>query len=127
MQQRGSATVAVAIFGGDPVVGKALEEALTYAGYDTRFLEGAPTDGLAESLEGVRVVLFAPRIGAARKEALLSAMRCMAATDALPVLELSTTLDEVRNHPEGVGLVEWPCSMEELARRIEATLIDEAD
>jgi hypothetical protein len=127
VQRRSSATVAVAIFGGDLVIGRTLEQALTYAGYDARFLEGAPTDGLAESLGGVRLVLFTPRIGAARREALLSAMRSVATTDALPVLELTTTLDEVRADPEGVGLVEWPCSMEALARRIEATLIDEAD
>ena len=127
VQGRGSATVGVAIFGGDRVVSRALEQALTYAGYDARFLEGAPTDELAESLGGVRLVLFAPRIGAARREALLSAMRSVAATDKLPVLELFTTLEEVSADPEGVSLIEWPCSTEELARCIEATLINEAD
>lgn len=54
-------------------------------------------------------------------------MRSVAATDALPVLELFTTLDEMRTDPKGVGQMEWPCSTEELARRIEATLINEAD
>lgn len=126
MQRRNSATVAVAIFGGNLMIGRALEQALTYAGYDARFLEGAPTDGLAESLGGVRLVLFAPRIGAKRREALLSAMRSVAATRELPVLELAT-LEEVSADPEGVSLIEWPCSTEELARCIEATLINEAD
>jgi hypothetical protein len=62
-------------------------------------------------------------MGIERRKAFLSNMRSSAAMTGLPVLELATVLDEVRAEQEGVGLVAWPCSTEELVHRIEAALL----
>jgi hypothetical protein len=128
LQQPEPNSVAMAIFGGDLLVGRSLERGLAVAGYDARFLGGVLTDGLTDSLREIRLVLLAPRIDARRREALLSFMSGAAATARLPVLELVTTSDKVRaEQEEGVGFVMWPCPIEELARRIEVALIGSAD
>jgi hypothetical protein len=110
------------------LVGRSLEVALQGVGYDARFLNGSFTGEPAELLEEVRLVIFAPRMNTERRKAFLNDMRSIHATAGLPVLELATTLDEVRAEQDGVGLVAWPCPTEELTRRIEATLrLNEAD
>jgi hypothetical protein len=60
------------------------------------------------------------------RKAFLSSMRSSAATAWLPVLELATVRDEARSEQEGVGLVTWPCFLEELKREIEAALLNGA-
>jgi DNA-binding response OmpR family regulator len=119
--QRESSLIKIAILGGDLLVSRSLEVALRGAGYDARYLNGTFTDEPAELLEEVRLVIFAPRMGTEHRKAFLSNMR-NSATVGLPVLELATVLDEVRAEQEGVSLVAWPCSTEELVRRIEAAL-----
>jgi DNA-binding response OmpR family regulator len=119
--QRESSLIKIAILGGDLLVSRSLEVALRGAGYDARYLNGTFTDEPAELLEEVRLVIFAPRMGTEHRKAFLSNMR-NSATVGLPVLELATVLDEVRAEQEGVGFVAWPCSIEELTRRIEAAL-----
>jgi DNA-binding response OmpR family regulator len=123
MTPRGkSDPIKIAIVGGDLLVGRSLEVALQGVGYDARFLNGSFTGEPVELLEEeVRLVIFAPRMGTEHRKAFLSNMR-NSATVGLPVLELATVLDEVRAEQEGVGFVAWPCSIEELTRRIEAAL-----
>ena len=126
MPQREAAPIKIVILGGDVLVSRSLEVALQGAGYDACYLNGSftgepPTEPLDEEL---RLVIFAPRMGAERRKAFLSNMRSSAATAGLPVLELATVLDEVRAEQEGVGLVAWPCPTEELVRRIEAALLE---
>jgi hypothetical protein len=123
MSQREAGSVNIAILGGDLLVGRALEVALQGVGYDTRYLNGTFTDEPAELPEDVKLVIFAPRMNTERRKAFLSNMRNSAAMSGLPVLELATVLKEVRAEQEGVGLVAWPCSTEELVRRIEAALL----
>jgi hypothetical protein len=129
MPTRDPAPNKIAILGGDLLVGRSLEVALQGVGYEARFLNGSFTGEPAELLdEEVRLVIFAPRMNTERRKAFLNGMRSIHATAGLPVLELATTLDEVRAEQDGVGLVAWPCPIEELTRRLEATLrLNEAD
>ena len=116
------------IFGGDRLVSRSLEWSLTNAGCDACFRYEPPgPDGLVGSLAGVRLVLFAPRIGPKRREALLDGLRSVPVTARLPVLELAPLLDENRPVREGVRLVAWPCSTDELLRHIAAALTDTDD
>jgi hypothetical protein len=128
MPQRKPGPIRIAILGGDLLVGRSLEAALRGIGYDVRFLNGAfldgsATDQTARLLVEVELIVFTPRMRAGRRRAFLDLLRETPATAAVPVLELATTLDEVRAEQAGVGLVAWPCPTEELARRIEAVLL----
>jgi hypothetical protein len=114
--------IKIAILGGDVLVSRSLEIALQGAGYDACYLNGSLTDHPAELPEGVRLVIFAPRMSAERRKAFLSRIRSLAT--GVPALELATVLAEARAEQEGVGLVAWPCSTEELTRRIEAALLN---
>ena len=112
----------IAIFGGDPLVGGALELALRDAGYGARFLDPTLADEPAELLNGDRLVLLGPRLGAEAKQALLSAMRSMPGKAEVPVLELVAASDGPAQGP--VIRVAWPCRMEDLLRKIEDALPD---
>jgi len=109
------------------LVSRSLEISLQGAGYDARYLNGSFTGEPAELPEDTRLIIFAPRMSAERREAFLSKIRGSAETAGLPILELSTVLDEARAEQEGVELVAWPCSAEELVRRIEAALYEGED
>src|SRR5215212_3200744 len=124
MPTRDPASNKIAILGGDLLVSRSIEVALQGVGYDARYLNGSFTDEPAELPEEVKLVIFPPRMGTERRKAFLSNIRSSAATAGLPALELATVLDEVRAEQEGVGLVAWPCSTEELVRRIEAALLE---
>jgi DNA-binding response OmpR family regulator len=116
--------VKIAIVGGDPLVGRSLVVVLQGFGYAARYLNGNFAYEPAELPEEVKLVILAPRMKTERRKAFLSNMRSSATMAGLPVLELATVLDEVRAEQEGVGLVAWPCSTEELVRRIEADLLE---
>jgi DNA-binding response OmpR family regulator len=122
--QRESSPIKIAILGGDLLVSRSLEVALQGAGYDACYLNGSFTGEQAELPEGVRLVIFAPRMGGERRKAFLSNIRSSAATAGLPVLELATVLEQARAEQEGVDFVAWPCPTEELVRRIEAALLE---
>ena len=118
---------------GDPVVGRALVLLLRGSHYDARFL---PASSLIEPglLEGVRLVLLTPtwEFNGARRESLLASLRASSGVAEAPVLELSSSYSERRNGDgeAGVGsehIVPWPCSPEELERRVEAALLAGAD
>ena len=46
----------IAIVGGDPLVGRALELSLQSAGYSARFLDGSSVNGAYDPLEGLGLV-----------------------------------------------------------------------
>ena len=112
---------------GDPVVGRALTLLLRSCLYEARFL---PVSSLSEpgALEGVRLLLLTPTwdVDAERRAALLAALRCASAAAGAPILELTSSTGEARNgvaplRPEHTA--PWPCSTEELERRIQAALL----
>jgi hypothetical protein len=110
--------VTVVILGGSPVVGKALESLLRSADYGVRFF----SEHLAESADppvDARVALVMPSLSIERSEALITRVRSASATADLPIIELSTS----PNGQNGQRIhVPWPCSVEVLKQRIEASL-----
>ena len=135
MLQRESGSIKIAIFGGDLLVGRSLEAALRGVGYDARFvnssiLSGASlTDEPAERFDGVGLVVFTPRMSTERRKALLSNLRGAPPTAEVLVLELVTGSDDASEYgrEELVRLVSWPCSTQELGRRIEAAKLHGTD
>ena len=117
----GSPPIAIAVCG-DPVVGKAL--GLLLQGYrcDARFL---PEQSLSElgSLECIRLLLLTPHLSAKRRDLLLASLRSVMGAVKMPILELTTNyyerIREVRVWGGQECAVPWPCSIEELRRRIE--------
>ncbi len=126
MPQHDSGPIKIAILGGDLLVGRTLEVALQGVGYDARFLNGSFTGEPTELPEGLRLVIFAPRMSTERRKVFLSRVRGTPATARVPVLELVTTASDAseNGHGELVGLVSWPCPTEELEREIEAALLN---
>jgi hypothetical protein len=135
MLQRESGSIKIAIFGRDQLVGRSLEAALRGVGYDARFvnssiLSGASlTDEPAERFDGVGLVVFTPRMSTERRKALLSNLRGAPPTAEVLVLELVTGSDDASEYgrEELVRLVSWPCSTQELGRRIEAAKLHGTD
>jgi hypothetical protein len=121
-----SATPIVVAVCGDPVVGRALVLLLRGPRHDARFV---PTSSLSEpgSLEGVQLVLLAPtwELNGKGRDALLASLRGEPGVAAVPILELISSggarNGEVRVKPEHT--VPWPCSPQELERRIQAALL----
>jgi hypothetical protein len=109
----------IAILGGNPVIGKALEALLASSDYVARFFAEYP-EGDAEPLRGARVALVLPASSSRRQEALLTLIKNTPSTTNLPVIELTTTPNE---NGHGTRLP-WPCSIEDLRRSIDETLQD---
>jgi hypothetical protein len=125
-----SGPIKIAIVGGDLLVGRSLEVALQSSGYDAHFLNGSLTDDEpTELLDEVGIVIFAPRMSTKRRRSFLSRVRGTLATVRVPVLELVTTASVASENgrEELVGLVSWPCPIEDLEREIEAALLDGVD
>jgi hypothetical protein len=125
-----SGPIKIAIVGGDLLVGRSLEVALQSSGYDAHFLNGSLTDDEpTELLDEVGIVIFAPRMSTKRRRSFLSRVRSTLATVRVPVLELVTTASVASQNgrEELVGLVPWPCPIEDLEREIEAALLDGVD
>jgi hypothetical protein len=124
-------TIGVAVCG-DPVVGRALALLLQGPRYDVRFV---PTSSLSEpgSLRGAQVVLLTPmwELNGEARDALLASLRGAPGAAEPPILELTSAFSsgmrngEVRVRPEHT--VPWPCSTEELERRIQAALLPAPD
>lgn len=111
----------VAILGGDPIVGQAIEALLRAAGYDTRFLVGPPTEASRGSLAGSRLLLLAPGgLNGHREDFLSDEVRGSAAME-IPVLELITVLDEAESLRD--YQIPWPCRPEHLQERIRDALL----
>jgi len=135
MLQCESGSIKIAILGGDQLVGRSLEAALRGVGYDADFLNGSYlsgsslTDRPAEWFDGVRLVVFTPRMSTERRKALLSSLREAPPSAEVLVLELVIGSDDASENgrEELVRLVSWPCSTQELGRKIKAAMIDGTD
>ena len=112
----------VAVLGGNPIVGRALELLLRGVGYDVRLL-GSPGEGeLGALLEGTNLLLLAPMLDAATSRKIMDEIRNVSALAALPVLALVTAPSEDPIEGGRASQVPWPCRTVELAREIEAAL-----
>lgn len=112
----------IAILARDVVAGQALELLLQSTGFNTRFVSEPVNGKLAETLDGVQLLLLAPTLSAKHSEDFLNSMRSTPATAEIPVLELITSLDGTR--AEQNSQVLWPCRMEDLKEKIEAALVN---
>jgi hypothetical protein len=117
----------IAVVGGDPLVGQALEVPLLNAGYGVRFFDGSHIHCEARSLEAVDLVLLMPRSGNKDRKAILSRLQSStrAGSRKVPVLELVAGSDEARDEEE-VRRVLWPCRMKDLRREIDAALSNDS-
>jgi hypothetical protein len=119
-------TTTIAILGADTVVGRALGALLENSGYHITPLDAYPTGVVDELLDGADLLLLAPRLDRGACEAFLGAMGKSTPQRAdMPVILLSTTLEEGMPEKEGVIRVPWPCETKALVERIEATLVGE--
>jgi hypothetical protein len=110
----------VAILGGNPVIGKALESLLRSADYVARFFSEYPEEDV-EPLGGAKVALILPALSSRHQESLITLIRDTPATTNLPVIELITTPNENGNGQ--ITRVPWPCSIEDLRRSIDEKLL----
>jgi hypothetical protein len=115
----------IAILGADTVVGRALCALLEGSGYHTTPLDAYPTGIVDELLEGADLLLLAPRGGQGVREAFVGAMGKSTPQKAdMPVIALTTALEEDLPEKEGVIRVPWPSETKVLVERIEAALLD---
>ena len=111
---------------GDPVIGWALALLLGGSRYDAKFLDAA---SLREpgALDGVRLVLLTPTPCSDRSEVPWAALgNASEGVAEIPVLRLLSSSERTGAQGErnrSVHVVPWPCSTEELKRRIEAALL----
>jgi hypothetical protein len=119
-QRPSQGSTTVAILGDDPIVNRGLQLLLKGVGYEPLLSRGSNGRASKVDLDGVDVVLLGPALGDDRREAFLSSMKSSPATACIPVLTLSTVQNEA--FTEDVGLVPWPCNIEDLERRIESAL-----
>ena len=114
----------IAILGADTVVGRALCALLEGSGYQTNPLDAYPTGIVDELLEDAHLLLLAPRLDEGVREAFLGAMGKSTPQKAeMPVIALSTIVEEGLPEKEGVISVPWPCETKFLVERIEAALL----
>jgi hypothetical protein len=111
----------VAVVGGGPIVGTALESLLVAAGYHARFLPESMMDELDVLLAHSELLVVAPALSAERRQALLEVVLSPPGSAKIPVLELLPANGEERRFLGGMVL--WPCSVEELKRAIDALLV----
>ena len=115
----------IAILGADTVVGRALCALLEDSGYQTRPLDSYPTGVVDELLEGADLLLLAPRMDEGVREAFVGAMgKSTPQRSSIPVIALTTALEEGLPEKEGVISVPWPCETKVLVDHIEAALLD---
>ena len=116
----------IAILGADTVVGSALCALLEGSGYKTIPLDAYPTGVVDELLDGADLLLLAPRLDMDVREAFLGAMgKTVPQSADVPVIALTTTLEEGLPEKEGVLRVPWPCETRGLVERLEAALAGE--
>jgi hypothetical protein len=115
----------IAILGCDTVVGRSLSVLLEGSGYQTTLLDSYPTGIVDELLEGADLLLLTPRVDQGVREAFLGAMgKSTRQKPDLPVIALTTALEEDLAEKEGVIRLPWPCKTKVLVERIEAALLD---
>ena len=114
----GATKEVVGILGDDPLTSRALGLLLEGAGYEVRVLDDdAVLEHPSVSLAGVDLVLFTPLLGEQRKDKLLGAIKGSPESGAVPVLYLSTQVDERTD-----SVLPWPWSTEALVQAIERAL-----
>jgi hypothetical protein len=125
VRHHGQRTTTVAILGADTVVGGALCALLEGSGYRTIPLDAYPTGVVDELLEGADLLLLAPRLDKGARETFLGAMgKTVPQSADVPVIALSTAVEEDLPEKEGVIRVPWPCETRVLVERIEVALLD---
>jgi hypothetical protein len=118
----------IAILGADTVVGRALCALLEGSGYQTRPIDAYPTGIVDELLEGADLLLLAPRLDQGVREAFVGAMGKSAPQKGdIPVIALTTAVEEGLPEKKGVLSVPWPCKTKVLVERIEAALLVPAE
>jgi hypothetical protein len=118
-------TTTIAILGADTVVGRALSALLEGSGYHTRPLDAYPIGVVDDLLEGAHLLLLTARVDEGVREAFVGAMGKSTPQKAdMPVIALSTALEEELPEKEGVISVPWPSETKVLVERIEAALLD---
>jgi hypothetical protein len=118
-------TTTIAILGADTVVGSALRALLEGSGYRTTPLDSYPTGVVDELLDGADLLLLTPRVDQGVRETFVGAMGKNTPQKAdIPVIALTTALEEYLPEKEGVISVPWPCETQVLVQRIEAALLD---
>jgi hypothetical protein len=92
-------------------------------GYNTVLLDSYPTGVVDELLDGAHVLILTPKVDEGVREAFLGAMGKRVPQKAdLPVIALSTSVEEAPPEEEGVIRVPWPSETKVLIERIEAAL-----
>ena len=115
----------IAILGCDTVVGRSLSLLLESHAYNTVLLDSHPTGVVDELLEGTHLLILTPRVDEGVREAFLGAMGKSTPQKAvMPVIALTTALEEDLPEKEGVQSVPWPCETKVLVEHIEAALLD---
>ena len=115
----------IAILGCDTVVGRSISVLLEGSGYETILLDSHPTGIVDELLEGAHLLILTPRVDQGVREAFLGAMgKSTPQKAAMPVIALTTAIEEELPEKEGVIRVPWPSKTKVLAERIEAALLD---
>ena len=116
-------TTTIAILGCNTVVGRSLSLLLESHGYNTVLLDSYPTGVVDELLDGAHVLILTPKVDEGVREAFLGAMGKRVPQKAdLPVIALSTSVEEAPPEEEGVIRVPWPSETKVLIERIEAAL-----
>ena len=105
------------------MAGRALEALLQGVGYDTRLIEDPPEGDPDEYLDGVKLLLLAPTLSAESRETLLAEMDATLEAKDIPVLTLSTGLKGALTLSDGRASIAWPCRLEDLTKKIEATIL----
>jgi len=115
----------IAILGANTVIGSALCALLESSGYKTRPLDTYPTGVVDELLERADLLLIAPRMDKGVREAFVGAMGKSTPQKAdMPVIALTTAVEDGSQDEEGVISVPWPCETKILVERIESALLD---
>ena len=118
-------TTTIAILGADTVVGRALCALLESSGYRTTPIDSHPTGVVDELLDGVDLLLLAPRLDEGVRDAFVGAMgKSVPQRADMPVIVLSTAVEENLPNKERVISVPWPCETKVLVERIEAAILD---
>ena len=113
----------IAILGADTVVGSALRALLEDSGYRTTPIGSHPTGVVDDLLDDADLLLLAPRLDEDVRKAFLGAMgKSVPQRVDVPVIALSTAVEEGLPEKEGVIGVPWPCETKVLVERIEAAL-----
>jgi hypothetical protein len=115
----------IAILGADTVVGRALCALLEGSGYCTTPLDAHPTGVVDELLDGAHLLLLTPRVDEGVREAFVGAMgKSTPQVGEMPVIVLTTAVEEDPPEEERILSVQWPCETKVLVYHIEAALLD---